>query len=68
MIIPLTILMILDDFGVLNLPLYQGHSRHKTIINFWLAIPAFFVGKKLEKIDNRIEQIDSMYGKKKLKK
>ncbi len=64
----LLILMLLDSFGIVDLPFYEQNLpfSHRIFLNAWVGIPYIFIEKKMKKIDARIREIESMYEKKSL--
>ncbi len=62
----LFILMLIESFGIIDLPFYEQSLpfSHRIFLNTWVGIPYIFIEKKMKKIDNRIRQIESMYERK----
>ena len=63
----LFILIALENHNIIDIPFYEQRLpiSHRVFLNTWVGIPIIFIQKKLKKIDERIEEIESMYRNKK---
>lgn len=61
-------LLLLEEFGVLDLPFYESRLviSLRVFLNTWIGIPIMFIKKKMKKLDTRIMEIESMYERKPL--
>ncbi len=61
----LFVFLVLDGFGIVNVPLYEQRTvfSAKVFLNLWIGILYIFIEKGINKIDKRIKEIESMYEK-----
>lgn len=58
----LFVLLVLEGFGIVNVPLYEQRTvfSAKGFLNLWIGIPYIIIEIRIKKIDKRIKEIESM--------